>query len=74
MLPALAALEGVPVQYTVLDIEKEPDPQLLESEHVILGSNALHAAHDLKLTLRNLRQMLLPDEFLVVHETTAQML
>lgn len=99
MLPALAALEGVPVEYTVsdlsamlvsqagktfaqypfarytvVDIEKEPEPELLNSQHVILGSNVLHATRDLKSTLRNLHKMLRPDGFLVVHEMTAQML
>ncbi|ETS80419.1 hypothetical protein PFICI_07948 [Pestalotiopsis fici W106-1] len=99
MLPALAALEGTQVQYTVsdlsamlvsqasqtfaqydfvkyavIDIEKEPEPELLKSAHIILGSNVLHATLDLKSTLKNLHKMLRPDGFLVVHEMTAQML
>jgi SAM-dependent methyltransferase len=61
-------------RYTVVDIEKEPEPELLNSQHIILGSNVLHATRDLRLTLKNLHKILRPDGFLVVHEMTAQML
>ncbi|KAI0128341.1 methyltransferase domain-containing protein [Xylariales sp. AK1849] len=99
MLPALAALDGIPVEYTVsdlsamlvsqtsqtfarypfarykvVDIEKEPEPELLNSQHVIFGSNVLHATRDLKQTLGNLHKILRPDGFIVIHEMTAQML
>lgn len=62
------------VKYSVVDIEKEPEPELLRSQHLILGSNVLHATRDLKFALKNIHKMLRPDGFIVIHEMTAQML
>lgn len=62
------------VKYSVVDIEQEPEPELLRSQHIILGSNVLHATRDLKSSLKTIHKMLRPDGFLVIHEMTAQML
>ncbi|KAF2177292.1 methyltransferase domain-containing protein [Zopfia rhizophila CBS 207.26] len=68
-------LEEYPfVEYKVVDIEKEPDATLQKTQHIVLGSNVLHATRDLSISLANIRKMLRPDGFTIFHELTAQML
>ena len=68
-------LEEYPfVEYKVVDIEKEPDATLQNTQHIVLGSNVLHATRDLSVSLANIRKMLRPDGFTIFHELTAQML
>lgn len=62
------------VKFKVVDIEKEPEPELLQSQHIILGSNVLHATKNLSVSLKIIHQMLREDGFLIVHEMTTQML
>ncbi|KAM0255271.1 hypothetical protein ACHAQJ_005926 [Trichoderma viride] len=72
---AQTKLEEYPfVEYKVVDLEKEPDATLQNSQHIILGSNVLHATRDLSVSLANVRKMLRPDGFTIFHELTAQML
>ncbi|RDW63803.1 conidial yellow pigment biosynthesis polyketide synthase [Coleophoma cylindrospora] len=60
------------IEFKALNMEVDPDPQLLESQHIILATNCVHATRDLSVSLRNLRRMLRPDGFLVVLEMTEQ--
>ena len=62
------------VKFKVVDIEKKPEPELLHSQHIILGSNVLHAAKNLSVSLKIIHQMLRADGFLIIHEMTTQML
>lgn len=57
-------------EFKVLDIEKEPE---LHGYHIVLGSNVFHATRDLKVSMGNVRKMLRPDGFVVLHELTRQM-
>lgn len=61
------------VQYKVVDIEKKSLPELRRSQHIILGSNVVHATVDGQSSLKNVFKMLRPDGFLVFHELTTQM-
>lgn len=68
-------LEEYPfVEYKVVDIEKEPDATLRNTQHIVLGSNVLHATRDLSISLANVHKMLRPDGFTIFHELTTQML
>ncbi|KAI0441082.1 citrinin polyketide synthase [Xylaria telfairii] len=58
------------VKFKVLDIESQPDPALLKSQHIILATNCIHATRDLSISLRNCHQMLRPDGFLLMLEMT----
>ena len=57
-------------EFKVLDIEKEPE---LHNYHIVLGSNVFHATRDLKVSMGNVRKLLRPDGFVVLHELTRQM-
>jgi SAM-dependent methyltransferase len=72
---AQTKLEQYPfMKFKVVDVEKEPDATLQNSQHIILGSNVLHATRDLSVSLANIHKMLRPDGFLILHELTMQML
>ena len=60
-------------EYKVVDIEKEPPLELQSSQHIVLGSNVVHATADGPSALKNVRKMLRPDGFLIFHELTTQM-
>lgn len=60
--------------FQALDLEQEPAPELLSSQHIVLGSNVIHATRDVYASLKNCHRMLREDGFLVFHEMTAQML
>ncbi|KAL7803485.1 S-adenosyl-L-methionine-dependent methyltransferase [Trichoderma aethiopicum] len=62
------------LKFKVVDIEKEPDEDLLNSQHIVLGSNVLHATKNLTASLKLIRKMLREDGFLIFHEMTSQML
>lgn len=62
------------VEFEIVDIEQEPGPALRNSQHIILGSNVVHATKDLSVSLAVLHHMLRPDGFLIFHELTTQML
>ncbi|OBT53233.1 hypothetical protein VE04_06888 [Pseudogymnoascus sp. 24MN13] len=62
------------VEFKVVDIEKEPPRELQSNQHIVLGSNVVHATADLQCSLRNVNKLLRPDGFLIFHELTTQML
>lgn len=61
------------VEYKVVDIEREPALELQCSQHIVLGSNVVHATTDGRSSLKNIHKMLRPDGFLIFHELTKQM-
>lgn len=72
---AQTKLEDYPfVEFKVVDIEKEPDATLQNTQHIVLGSNVLHATRDLSISLANIRKILRPNGFTIFHELTTQML
>jgi SAM-dependent methyltransferase len=62
------------VKFEIVDIEQEPDSSLLNTQHVVLGSNVVHATRDISVSLAMIHKILRPDGFLIFHELTAQML
>lgn len=58
------------MEYTVLDIEKEPATQLLESYDIVLSTNCIHATKNLVASASNIRKMLRPDGILCLVELT----
>ena len=62
------------MKFKTVDIEKEPDAKLLKTQHIILGSNVIHATRNLSVSLSNIHKMLRPDGVLVYHEMTTQLL
>ncbi|KAI0165341.1 hypothetical protein GGR52DRAFT_558385 [Hypoxylon sp. FL1284] len=57
------------MKFAVHDIEKSPAEEL-KDQHIILASNAVHATHNLAVSLRNIRQALRPDGFVMLLEMT----
>ncbi|KAJ3497705.1 hypothetical protein NLG97_g1700 [Lecanicillium saksenae] len=60
------------VQFKVVDVESQPDPALIQSQHVILATNCIHATRNLSTSLRNIHKMLRKDGFLMLLEMTHQ--
>ena len=58
------------MRYTVLDIEKEPDPEFLGAYDIILSTNCIHATKNLVQSTTNIRKMLRPDGVLCLVELT----
>lgn len=58
------------MSFRVFDVEKECEQSLLGTQHMVLASNAVHATHNLKKSLVNIRQTLRPDGFIVILEMT----
>ncbi|GIK04405.1 type I iterative polyketide synthase [Aspergillus viridinutans] len=58
------------IKFEVLDIEKPPPAKLLESQHVVLATNCVHATHSLANTTKNIHKILRPDGFLIMLEMT----
>lgn len=58
------------VQYRVLDLEKPVPTELLESQHIVLATNCVHATRDIVETAGRLREMLRPDGALIMLEMT----
>jgi nucleoside-diphosphate-sugar epimerase/SAM-dependent methyltransferase len=58
------------MEFQVVDIEKTPPAELVESQHIIIATNCVHATHSLAVSTRNIRQMLRPDGFLLMLEMT----
>ena len=61
--PAQQKLAGFPeVEYRALDLDRDPEAQEFESGafDFIVGTNVLHAAADVRATLRRLRELLAP--------------
>ncbi|KAI1394380.1 citrinin polyketide synthase [Hypoxylon trugodes] len=58
------------MEFKMFDMESEPDSKFLESQHIVLGTNCIHATRDLSISLTNLRRVLRPDGFLILLEMT----
>ncbi|KAJ6119125.1 hypothetical protein N7523_003405 [Penicillium sp. IBT 18751x] len=57
------------MRFAVHDIENAPSDEL-KGQHLVLASNAIHATHDLRVSLSNIHQSLRPDGFLMMLEMT----
>jgi hypothetical protein len=60
------------MNFEVLNIESEPTAKLLESQHVILATNCVHATRNQSISLANIHKILRPDGFLMLLEMTEQ--
>lgn len=58
------------MHYTVLDVEKDPDPQLAGAYDIIISTNCIHATKDLVQSTTNIRKMLQADGVLCLVELT----
>ncbi|KAJ5621533.1 hypothetical protein N7528_006316 [Penicillium herquei] len=57
------------MRFAVHDIERAPADEL-KSQHIVLASNAIHATHNLGVSLSNIHEALRPDGFLMILEMT----
>ncbi|BCS15610.1 hybrid PKS/NRPS enzyme [Aspergillus luchuensis] len=60
------------VHFRVVDVESAPDAALVQSEHIILATNCIHATRNLSVSLSNIHRMLRADGFLMLLEMTHQ--
>ena len=60
------------IEFKAHNMESDPDPKLLQSQHIILATNCVHATRDLSISLKNLHRILRPDGFLIILEMTEQ--
>lgn len=58
------------MQFRAVDMEEAPPEDLLNSQHMILASNAVHATHSLTKSLGNMRKALRSDGFVMMLEMT----
>ncbi|KAI0884084.1 ketoacyl-synt-domain-containing protein [Annulohypoxylon maeteangense] len=58
------------MRYTVVDIEKDPNPQFLGAYDIIISTNCIHATKSLVNSTTNIRKMLSPDGILCLVELT----
>ena len=58
------------VDCRTLDIEKPAAADLLQSQHIIIATNCVHATHSLANSLKNIHNILRPDGFLLMLEMT----
>ncbi|KAJ5910075.1 Polyketide synthase [Penicillium tannophilum] len=58
------------MKFQTVDVEKEPPAELINSQHMVLASNAVHATHSLTRSLGNIRKTLRPDGFMMILEMT----
>lgn len=58
------------MKFRVHDIEKPPPNDLVETQHIVIASNAVHATHSLGESTKNIREFLRPDGFLLMLEMT----
>lgn len=58
------------MEYKVVDIEKEPQPEVWGAYDIILSTNCIHATRDLVRSTSHIRQMLKPDGLLCLVELT----
>ena len=61
------------MDFSVFDVEKEPDPSMLNSFHVIISTNCIHATRNLTHSLSTLRRLLRDDGVLALVEITRNM-
>ena len=60
------------MRFKVVNIESEPEPQLLQSQHIVLATNCVHATRNLAVSTTNIHKILRPDGFLLLLEMTEQ--
>ena len=60
------------MRFKVVNIESEPEPQLLHSQHIVLATNCVHATRNLAVSTTNIHKILRPDGFLLLLEMTEQ--
>ncbi|KAJ5634594.1 type I iterative polyketide synthase [Penicillium herquei] len=60
------------MEFKALNMETEPDAKLLQSQHIILATNCIHATRNLSISLKNLHRILRPDGALIMLEMTEQ--
>lgn len=60
------------MKFKPLNIEAQPDETLLQSQHIILATNCVHATRDLSISLKNINRILKPSGFLMLLEMTEQ--
>lgn len=58
------------MKFRTHDIEKAPAEDLVETQHIVIASNAVHATHSLGESTKNIRKILRPDGFLMMLEMT----
>lgn len=58
------------MEYTTMDIEKDPEAKYLGQYDIIISTNCIHATKDLVLSTTNIRKMLRPDGILCLCELT----
>lgn len=58
------------MRFRVHDIEREPEEDLVGSQHIVVASNAVHATKSLRRSTAAIHQFLRPDGFLVMMEMT----
>ncbi|KFZ17736.1 hypothetical protein V502_04427 [Pseudogymnoascus sp. VKM F-4520 (FW-2644)] len=58
------------MKFRTHDIEKAPADDLLNTQHIIIASNAVHATHSLSKSVGNILKALRPDGFLMMLEMT----
>lgn len=58
------------MQYSVLDIEKEPPTQFLDTYDIVISTNCIHATKDLVRSATNIRKTLRADGVLCLVELT----
>lgn len=58
------------MKFRTVDVERPPPDDLLDSQHMLLASNAVHATHSLTRSLSNIRKTLRPDGFIMILEMT----
>jgi SAM-dependent methyltransferase len=54
------------VNYCVVDIESKPPSELVDSYHLVLATNCVHATRSLAHSTSNIRKMLRSDGFLLM--------
>ncbi|KAJ1323107.1 phthiocerol/phenolphthiocerol synthesis type-I polyketide synthase C [Microdochium nivale] len=59
------------MRFQTHDIEKNPSPELVSSQHVVISSNAVHATADLVRSTANIRKLLQPNGVLLMVEMTS---
>ncbi|KAL4735959.1 hypothetical protein BDV11DRAFT_211615 [Aspergillus similis] len=58
------------VEFRVLDVESAPDAALVQSQHIVLATNCIHATRNLSVSLANIHRMLRTDGLLMLLEMT----
>ncbi|KAG6359551.1 hypothetical protein INS49_013072 [Diaporthe citri] len=61
------------MRFAVHDIEKQPAPELVGTQHLVVASNAVHATPSLQESTRCIRNILRADGFLCLVEMTRPM-